>query len=418
MLDMSSGVSHVFSNRNSHKDLRDIDVSKIESIDPEAATILRNAVDLLDTTLARRTELDANALNDTPLIVSVGEYHSRPADILLNALYVYGLSQSDEDVMIGQEIPHNSLMQLVQNRGHFKVNDIGQKIIDHADQDGRMSLKADFVSLTCPDALYSRKVLNHTLLSHDVGSAFVDTAFTDQLSDTPAHAKLRHKLNDAHIPSDDFDLDDPTTRTTVDTLLKGVRNVGALKLDARTSEGLHIRNQHMLTTLPKKPINVLLVGDAHVMGWEPDSDDTARLTSSTKNPILSYINQLIQPYRLNALKQKIADQSLSALARTSGFSTLAVVKDAPDLLLQHRLNPTKDLIVHSDMPTYEPNEDDLSEQELYKSEEAAWVNTRLENMGLAALIPANPMDLTAQYHTEIDTLIHDVKDAQLAAMEL
>ena len=342
--------------------LIDINIDHVKKIDPEAAAILSSAVSTVKTILERRAELDRQRQSDETLYVMAGEHHDLPAHKLHHMLVLQGLYEAGESLITAIEQPSNVvtdefLKAFLLGVSKIEPEQLPATMALYKANPALLGLSEVYASILggCEYADYASRVqLTHMFRLH----ATSKFQFTGMCSDA---ARLSQKF---------LDVSDPATAQSMRKALNKVED----NMSLESQEGLYVRNIHMAQRLYdvasqyKTRIAVQLCGQAHVNGDAMVSHQAEGLCAIFKRSAKPVIGVFLNP----------------VMDYTAGLE-----KD--EIIVSHRTPE------HS--ARYDPDENTSTRSRFDRffsflnshkhfdtqEEEADFVNTKLDNMGLSAL---------------------------------
>jgi hypothetical protein len=342
--------------------LIDINIDHVKKIDPEAADILGSAVRTVKTILERRAALDQKGQSNETLYVMAGEHHDLPAHKLHHMLVLQGLYESGESMVAALEHPSNMVTDVFLESFLRGVPKIDSKQLPatmalykaNPALFGLCEIYASIVSGS-EDSYYASQVLHTHMFRMHATSKF---QFTAMHSDA---ARLKQKF---------LDVSDPVTAQSMRKALNKVEHNMSLK----SQEGIYVRNIHMaqrlydVTSQYKTRIAVQLCGQAHVNG-EPmmshQQEGLCAIFKRSAKPVMAVFLNPVADYSTGLEKNEI----IVSNATPEHSTCYDVDKNTSNRPRFDRFFSFLDSHKHFDT----------------QEEEADFVNTKLDNMGLSIL---------------------------------
>lgn len=313
--------------------------------DSESADIYEDVQDALSVILARRAALDAEGLADVPLFLAIGETHSCSAHLLHNSLLLAALAEHEASIAVGIEYAHNYL----DASGETLNADMSDKAL------GEKTLSRAIQKSSSPTADLANRFFMRTALHHSEGLDGFTAIFNDAAS------------ADMHL-----DLNDPATFDVYKTFFEAAQPSDAVHV--LSAEGAFIRNVFMadrLKQLAEKQnarFAVQFCGHGHITG---------NAVWATQNSLAGCFNQMNAPFMALYMPHEGIAADIDALddthkiisARVPAYKTFYNTNTGT-------LNPS----LAEDKDVLDNERPDITSRD----EELAFINTKLEHMGMGA----------------------------------
>lgn len=253
------------------KKLNQIDIQRVEFIDPEAADILKSAIKTVKTILDKRAELDRKGHQGQTLYVMAGESHDNSAHILHHLLVIKGLQEAEDKMTVGIELPYNSVSDYMIDEyldGIAKVDPSSRafhKNMYKNDARFRGAVEMLYKASSSTDtADYANKTLSTNMFKMIAES---NGDFIAMFNDTAR----RYKIDAIGKPSLHNIFLDAADPDTANIMKKAVKKVDD-NMRAISTEGMYVRSFFMAqrlyntATKHKSRIALQLCGQHHVNG--------------------------------------------------------------------------------------------------------------------------------------------------------